>query len=246
MEVTEYIPDWEYIVWNWAFWGFNITLKSIFNKINSYMNNQLHDLLQKALQLNSLNLSPDAVKKLAHYLALLQKWNAVYNLTSITIPNEMVYLHIIDSLSIQPYLNGKRLLDVGSGAGLPGIPLAIINPDQHWALLDKNSKKTRFQTQAIAELGLTNVEALHHRCEDFHPDQGFDTIVSRAFASLQTFVDTTQHLLAPDGIWLAMKGQYPEDEIMNLPKTVEVIKIERIIIKGINIDRHIVSLRPKK
>lgn len=202
-------------------------------------------LLQKGLALNAIPLSQEQLDKLATYLTLLQKWNTVYNLTAITTPKEMVYLHIVDSLSIQPYINGNRLLDVGSGAGLPGIPLAIVNPDQQWVLLDKNSKKTRFQTQAIAELGLSNVEAVHSRCEDFHPEQGFDTIVSRAFASLRIFVETTTHLLAPQGVWLAMKGQYPADELKDLPNQVEASKIERIIIKGMNIDRHIVMMKPK-
>ena len=140
-------------------------------------------LLTQALKENNLIISDAAQQQLLNYLALLQQWNKVFNLTAITDPREMVYLHIIDSLAIQPFLNGKRFLDVGSGAGLPGIPLAIIHPDQHWVLLDKNNKKTRFITQACAELRLTNVEAVHARCEDFKPTQCFDNIVARAFAT---------------------------------------------------------------
>lgn len=209
------------------------------------MTSKLIPTLNDAIKLNGLTIDAAAIHKFAHYLDLLHKWNAYYNLTAITLPKEMVYLHIIDSLSIQPYLTGTRMLDVGSGAGLPGIPLAIINPQQQWVLLDKIGKKTRFQTQAIAELGLTNVEAVQNRCEDFHPEQGFDTIVSRAFASLRIFTESTQHLLAPKGEWLAMKGHLPHDELKELPNQVEVVQIERIMINGLNIDRHIVKMRLK-
>lgn len=199
-------------------------------------------LLKAALLENQFCLDDDKQKKLVRYLELIQTWNRVFNLTAITEPKEMVYLHIIDSLSIQPYLHGTRMLDVGTGAGLPGLPLAIVNPEQQWYLLDKNSKKTRFLTQCIAELGLTNVQVVHSRCEDFHPTQCFDSILSRALAPLRIFTETTNHLLCAEGRWLAMKGKYPQDEINDVPDRFCVQDILRIDIKGMDIERHIVRL----
>lgn len=183
-----------------------------------------------------------AVEKLIAYLQLLKTWNKTFNLTAITDPRDMVYLHIIDSLMVQPYIKGKQILDVGSGAGLPGIPLAICYPEQEWVLLDKNSKKTRFQIQAIAELGLKNVKATHTRSEEFRPTLGFDSIVSRAFGTLQMFVETAGHLLAPTGKLIAMKGKYPVDELKEVPAHFEVTAINELHVKGIEIERHVVCL----
>lgn len=207
---------------------------------------KIEQLLTKALTENNFHFSDEIINKFVTYLTLLKTWNKVFNLTNITDPREMVYLHIIDSLSVQPYLTGKRLLDVGSGAGLPGIPLAIINPDQEWALLDKNNKKTRFQTQVIAELGLKNMQAVHSRCEDFHPTQCFDTILSRAFGTLRMFIETTEHMLCPNGKLLAMKGKYPQDELNDIPAHFNVESIERLDIKGIDVERHLICLRATK
>lgn len=200
-------------------------------------------LLKPALIANQFELSADKIAALANYLELMSTWNKAFNLTSITEPRDMVYLHIIDSLTVQPFLHGERLLDVGSGAGLPGIPLAIVNPNQQWVLLDKNSKKTRFQTQAIAELGLKNIAAVHDRCEDFQPAQGFDSILSRAFSTLRTFVETTEHLLAPTGIFIAMKGKYPQEELDDLPGHFVAQSSKRLAIKGVDVERHVICLR---
>ena len=199
-------------------------------------------LFEKALLDNHIRLNDQARQKLIQYLELIKTWNRVFNLTSITDAREMVYLHLIDSLAVMPFLHGKRLLDVGSGAGLPGIPLAITNPDQQWVLLDKNNKKTRFLTQAIAELGLTNAQAIHSRCEDFQPAQRFDSILSRAFGTIQMFAETTRHLLCPDGKLIAMKGKYPEDELNAIPDYYVAQDITRLDIQGITIERHIVRL----
>jgi 16S rRNA (guanine527-N7)-methyltransferase len=152
----------------------------------------------------------------------------------------MVYLHLIDSLMVQPFLQGNRLLDVGTGAGLPGVPLAIVNPEKNWVLLDKNNKKTRFLTQLIAELDLKNVQVVHARCEDFKTKDCFDSILSRALGSLQWFHDVTKHLICPNGKWIAMKGKYPQDELAYLPYVTEV---SRLTIKGMDIKRHIVTFK---
>jgi 16S rRNA (guanine527-N7)-methyltransferase len=205
----------------------------------------LNQLLIHALQENKITLPEPAIKKLVHYLELMKIWNRVFNLTTITEPHRMVYLHIIDSLSVQNFLHGKHMLDVGSGAGLPGIPLAIANPDQNWTLLDKNNKKTRFMTQAIAELGLTNATAIHSRCEDFHPSISFDSILSRAFGSLRMFVESTQHLLSEDGRFIAMKGKYPQDEINDLPAHIVLQQDVQLKVKGMDMERHVICFSKK-
>lgn len=205
----------------------------------------IHALLAKALDDNQLSLPETVQQKLIDFLELMQTWNRVFNLTTIIDPREMVYLHIIDSLVIHPFLHGHRLLDVGTGAGLPGLPLAMMHTEQEWVLLDKNSKKTRFLTQAIAELGLKNVQAIHSRIEDFHPAQCFDSILSRAFSSIQVFVESTEHLLCTDGHLIAMKGRYPHEELSNIPARFCVQDVSRLDIKGMDIERHVVNLTAK-
>lgn len=204
--------------------------------------NTLNQLLSLALTENRLTISAENQNKLIAYLNLVTTWNRVFNLTNITEPSEMVYKHLIDSLAIAPFIQGTHLLDVGSGAGLPGIPLAILNPQQKWTLLDKNSKKTRFMTQAVAELELKNVQVVHSRCEEFQPASKFDSILSRAFGTLRMFVEVTAHLLAPNGQFIAMKGKYPDDELQDLPENVVVKEVKKVDIKGITIERHVVRL----
>lgn len=198
--------------------------------------------IKKAFDDNHLTLSPMQIERLARYLGLIQSWNRVFNLTAITDPDDMIYLHLVDSLKIGPYLHGPRCLDIGSGAGLPGIPLAIYDPSNTWVLLDKNSKKTRFLTQVIAELALPNVAAIHQRVQDFAVPSGFDSILSRAFGTLKDFVLTSRHLLAPQGQWLAMKGKVPEVELTDLPADIskEIIPLP---IQGRDIERHLIIMK---
>lgn len=203
----------------------------------------MNEILSKALQENKIELAQEDQQKLIRYLELLKTWNRVFNLTSMTKPHDMVYLHIIDSLVVSPFLYGTNLLDVGSGAGLPGIPLAIQNPHQHWVLLDKNNKKTRFLTQVVAELGLTNVNIEHSRCEDFHRKQCFDSILSRAFGTISMFVNAIEHLLCPNGLFIAMKGKQPQEELDALPNRFSVQKITRLTLKGIKRERHLVCIK---
>ena len=164
----------------------------------------LKEKIESGLVALTLKSHPEVVEKLEQYLALITKWNKVTNLTSIDNPEQMVVIHLLDSLSIQPYLSGHRILDVGSGAGLPGIPLALINQDKDFILLDSNGKKTRFMVQAAIELGIRNIEVVQSRAQDFQGE--FDHVVCRAFTGTDDFVKTCSHLLAPGGTLLAMKG----------------------------------------
>jgi len=164
----------------------------------------LKEKIERGLVALTLESHPEVVEKLEQYLTLITKWNKVTNLTSIDDPEQMVVIHLLDSLSIQPYLSGNRILDVGSGAGLPGIPLALINQDKDFVLLDSNGKKTRFMVQATIELGIRNIEVVQSRAQDFEGE--FDHVVCRAFTGTDDFVKACSHLLAPGGTLLAMKG----------------------------------------
>ncbi len=203
---------------------------------------ELNKLLKEALSENHYAISDANQTKLVTFLELLQQWNTIFNLTAIRSPKEAVYLHILDSLSILPYLHGSRLLDVGSGAGLPGIPLAIIEPDKQFFLLDSNSKKTRFLNQVVYELGLKNITVIHERAENFHPSECFDSIITRAFASLNDMLVATQHLLAPHGQFIAMKGVYPEAELAAVSKPFKLQAVHPLTIQGLDAKRHVVCI----
>ena len=172
------------------------------------------------------------------YLQLLEKWNKTYNLTAVPAEDWMT-LHIQDSLSIGSYLHGSRIIDVGTGAGLPGIPLAITYPDKHFTLLDSNGKKTRFLTHVQYTLGLKNVTVIHSRVEDFKPEALFDSILSRAFASLSDMLAMTHHLCAIGGQFLAMKGQYTETE---LPPHIRLFGVYPLHVPGLDAQRNLVIL----
>ncbi len=203
----------------------------------------LKELLHLALRENKHHFPAAVEEQFIHFLTLLQKWNQVFNLTALVTPSDLVYLHILDSLSISPYLHGKRLLDVGSGGGLPGIPLAIADPGQNWVLLDKSQKKTRFLVQVAAELGLKNVTVICSRCETFQTGPGFDSIISRAFGSLKLLIETTQHLLAPEGYFLAMKGGHPTQELAEIPATFHLQDVQKLTIRGLPAERHLIRIR---
>ncbi|MDR1661337.1 MAG: 16S rRNA (guanine(527)-N(7))-methyltransferase RsmG [Azoarcus sp.] len=181
-------------------------------------------------------------EKLLAYLALLYKWNRSYRLTALK-EDEAVSHHLLDSLSILPYVSGERLLDVGSGGGAPGIPLAIVRPDVAVTLLDGVSKKAAFLRQAAIELELPNISVHGGRVEQYHPKLGFAAIVSRAFAELADFVALSKHLLAADGVWLAMKGVWPRDEIARLLGVVRVEAVHPLRVPGIDAERHLIVMR---
>lgn len=186
----------------------------------------------------------EQIEKLKHYVDLLYRWNKTYNLTAIRDPKKMVPLHIFDSLAVAPHIQGDNCLDVGSGGGLPGIPLAIMQPQRAFTLLDTNGKKTRFMQQASIELGLKNINIVQTRIENWQTNIKFDTIISRAFASIINFVETSSLHLSEKGQLLAMKGQFPQHELSLLPdefiveysKTLLIPEVsgERCLIKIIN------------
>ena len=182
-------------------------------------------------------------EKLLAYLDLLYKWNRVYSLTALKEEDQAVSHHLLDSLSILPFIPTGNLLDVGSGGGTPGIPLAIARPELTVTLLDSNTKKAAFLRQAAIELGLNNIAVHSGRVEQYHPDTGFAAITSRAFAELADFVSLSKHLLAPGGRWLAMKGVRPEEEMAHLPDDVGVDAAYPLTVPGIDGERHLVVLR---
>ncbi|UCE90390.1 MAG: 16S rRNA (guanine(527)-N(7))-methyltransferase RsmG [Pseudomonadota bacterium] len=204
---------------------------------------QLHDALASGLNAAGRTLDADMRRRLVQFVLLLARWNAVYNLTAVREPLGMVSRHLLDSLAIETYLQGTRIIDVGTGAGLPGIPLAVVRPDCQFALLDANSKKTRFVTQAAAELGLKNVAVVHSRVEDYRPAQSFDTVVTRAYAKVATMLGQTAHLGGPNCIYLAMKGASPVGERDGVPADFVVQGIEKLVIPGLNAERHVVIVR---
>ena len=198
--------------------------------------------LDRGLQQGRIALSEAQRGLLLNYIELLQKWNKVHNLTAVRDPAEMVTLHLLDSLSVLPHVKVKRLLDVGSGAGLPGIPLAVCMPDLQVTVMDASQKKASFMRQAKAELGLGNLEVVCGRVEQYKPLQLFDAIISRAFSDLNEFISLTRHLLIPDARWLAMKGVHPYDELAQLPEDVEVMEIVPLQVPGLDAQRHLVIL----
>lgn len=220
----------------------------------------LNRLLADGLKEQSEGLSQIEQEKLLQFVALLNKWNKVYNLTSIRDPKEMVSLHLLDSLVMLPFFNNKdlpeqekikRVLDVGTGGGIPGIPLAICLPDIEFVLMDARGKKIRFIQTAIAQLGLKNVTAIHSRVEDFDLQEQkdkhkFDRVISRAFASLEDMLLLCQHLCYREGpkksIFLAMKGQIPEEEIAQLPEGFRIEAINELRVSGLNAQRHLIQI----
>lgn len=183
-------------------------------------------------------------QRLARVLEELLKWNRAYNLTAITQPREMLTHHLLDSLSVQRFLEGRRVIDVGTGAGFPGLPLAIVDPQRHFTLLDSNGKKVRFVAHVVRALGLANVDAVHSRAETFVPPQPFDTVVARAFAPLPTLVEWVAPLCSPHTRVLAMKGRPLEHERAGLPPGWVIERDEPVEVPGLDEERRVVVLRP--
>lgn len=189
-----------------------------------------------------LEIGPGTQTKLLAYLELMAKWNRVYNLTALRNPGEWVTHHLLDSLSVLPHVQGPLVVDVGSGAGLPGLVLAMVRPEWNIVSVEAVDKKAAFQRQVAAELALANVRIEGRRVEDVVLEGGADTVVSRAFSSLADFVNLTRHLLKPGGQWAAMKGKLPEGEIAALPKGVKVRQIVELKVPGLNAERCVVLM----
>ncbi len=202
------------------------------------------ELIQGAQQLN-VALSEQQQEQLLQYLGLLIKWNKAYNLTAVRNPDEMVSRHLLDSLSVVEYvqLYGDNWLDVGSGGGMPGVPLAIMFPERKFTLLDSNGKKTRFLTQVKLELKLDNLEVIHSRVEAYTPEQALSGIISRAFSSLEDFTNWTRHLGDLQTNWLAMKGVHPDDELQALPEDFRLDSCQILKVPGCQGQRHLLILQ---
>ena len=196
-------------------------------------------ILVSGLESLNLPLAEARIAQLLDFIKLIEKWNKAYNLTAIRDMEAMVRLHILDSLAIVPFIEGKRVIDIGTGAGLPGIPLAIYLPEIEFVLLDSNAKKTRFVQQAILELMLKNASVCHNRAEQFHPEKNFDTVITRAFAGLSDIVELTAHLLSKDGVLLAMKGQTPDAPKLESAKTTLI----PVNVPGIAAERCLVRIQ---
>jgi 16S rRNA (guanine527-N7)-methyltransferase len=199
-------------------------------------------ILTAGLASLQLTLTAEQQQRLLAFITLLEKWNRSFNLTAIEGAEAMVTHHLLDSLSILPFIEGTRVLDVGSGAGLPGLPLAVARPDWQFVLLDSNGKKTRFMQQAVLELSLSNISVVKSRIEEYRPQRAFDTVVSRAFTGLAEFVTACDTACGAQTRLHAMKGQYPQAELQALPAigyTAEVVKLN---VPGLTAERHLVSL----
>jgi len=200
-------------------------------------------LLRAGIEQLQLTLSEEQIRALLAYHQLLQDWNKAYNLTAIRNPEQMVIRHLLDSLSIAPHIQESDVIDVGTGAGLPGIVLAIVYPDKNYLLLDSNGKKTRFINQVRIELELANVKVAKSRAETYHPQQAYPAVTSRAFATLVDSVSLLDELLAVGGRFYAMKGKLPEHEMEQLPTTYRLEKVQAITVPFLDEERHLVIIK---
>ncbi|MBD2791419.1 16S rRNA (guanine(527)-N(7))-methyltransferase RsmG [Xenorhabdus sp. 42] len=204
------------------------------------MLNKLESLLAKT----DIELSSEQKQKLIAYVNMLNKWNKAYNLTSIRDPEQMLIRHIMDSITVNPYLHGTQFIDVGTGPGLPGIPLAIVRPDSHFTLLDSLGKRIRFLRQVQHELDLTNISPVQSRVEEFIPELPFDGVISRAFASLQDMLLWCKHLPKPlEGRFYALKGILPEGELEQLPAGITLDAVVHLKVAELDEQRHLVILK---
>lgn len=197
----------------------------------------------------SLQTTDDQENQLIRYISEFDKWNKAYNLSAVRELQQMIPRHLLDSLSVVPWLQQHSdlmsIIDVGTGGGLPGIPLSIMFPERQWTLLDSNGKKMRFLFHIKNLLKLDNVTVENRRVETFQPEQAFDAVISRAFASLQDMTEGCQHLLKKDGLFLAMKGLYPQDELDAINTQVDLLETHKLVVADTEGERHLLVLRPR-
>lgn len=209
--------------------------------------NHLASALTEGARQLGIDLSDRQLQQLLAYLAAFDKWNRAYNLSAVRDPEAMVSRHLLDSLSVLPHvvdLAPERLIDVGTGGGLPGIPLAIMLPNCRFTLLDSNGKKTRFLVHLQTLLGLENITVKNCRAEAYRPEIGYPAVISRAFASLADMTRYCEHLLAPEGVYLAMKGVYPSDEIREISDSNQIVSAYKLNVPGSDGERHLLVLKP--
>ena len=204
------------------------------------------ELLAAGAREIGIALDPSSCETLLSLVDELELANAQFNLTAIRDRPGMLHKHIFDSLTLQPYLRGNRVADIGTGAGFPGMPLAVVNPQRRFTLIEATGKKARFVEQTAQRLKLDNVQVVHGRAESYRPFELFDTVTARALSSLADFAAYAGHLCAPDGRLLAMKGKRPEEEISALPKSLRLIAVHRLKVPGLDDERHLVELSPAR
>lgn len=200
-------------------------------------------VLQKALKAAKIEVDENKQHQLVRFVQLIHKWNKAYNLTSVRDPAEMVIKHIVDSIVVAPYLTASRYIDVGTGPGLPGIPLAIMCPEKHFVLLDSLGKRVRFMKQVAFDLGIKNIQPVQSRVEQYQPELPLDGVLSRAFASLKDMLHWCQHLVDSKGVFLALKGQFPEQELEQLPASFTVLESFELEVPGLEGERHLITLK---
>lgn len=213
------------------------------NTLDTIQSDEYRSRLVDGANQLGVSLTESQSSQLLCYLTLLNKWNKAYNLTAVRNPEEMLTRHLIDSLSIVPWVKGENIIDVGTGPGLPGIPLAILFPETRFTLLDSNGKKTRFLTQCKLEIGLGNVTVVHGRVEEFQPQCPFDQVISRAFSAIENMVSWCSHLVDDRGQFLAMKGLFPEEELTSLPDGYKVEQSHSLEVPGSDGERHLIIIR---
>lgn len=204
----------------------------------------LQQQLTALLRSTDIRLTDQQKQQLTGYVEMLHKWNKAYNLTSVRQPEQMLVRHIMDSIVVEPHLTGSRFIDVGTGPGLPGVPLAIVRPESHFVLLDSLGKRVRFLKQVQHELGLTNIKPVQSRVEEYQGEP-FDGVISRAFASLDDMLSWCHHLPASGtGRFFALKGSVPEEELTRLPAGISLVSVEKLVVPQLDEQRHLVILKP--
>ena len=209
----------------------------------SKVDRELLATLQQCLTQISVEVSESQQILLVRYIEMMHKWNKAYNLTSVRDPKQMIIKHIVDSIVISPYLTGARYIDVGTGPGLPGIPLAILHPNTHFVLLDSLGKRVRFMKQVAFELGIKNIEPVQSRVEQYTSSIALDGVLSRAFASLKDMLHWCQHLVDSQGEFLALKGQFPQQEIDDMPQGFSLLDSIRLDVPGLEGERHLLKIK---
>ena len=204
---------------------------------------KLNDILMQGSESLSLTLTEQQAEKLVGYVERIDKWNKAYNLTSVREPEQMMVKHILDSIAVAPFIDGKTIIDVGTGPGLPGIPLSVMLPDSSFTLLDSLGKRVRFMKQCAFELGLNNVTPVHSRVEDHKPDQPYDIVLSRAFASLKDMLHWCEHLVDSSGVFVALKGQFPQREIDEVSDHFRIESVKALLVPELEGERHLVNIR---